>query len=61
MASRAVREISGVAVLLVGLGALGAAVWNVRVRDWVAAILLMVVGLSLVRAASEMLRPSIGE
>ncbi|MCS6798528.1 MAG: hypothetical protein NZ898_08355 [Myxococcota bacterium] len=55
------REISGVAVLLVGLGALGAAVWNVRVRDWVAAILLMVVGLSLVRAASEMLRPSIGE
>jgi hypothetical protein len=48
-------------LLLAGLGALGWAVWELRTRDYVAAILLVVTGLSLVRAGAELLRPSVGE
>jgi hypothetical protein len=43
------------------MGALFATVLDVRAHDYVAAMLWATVGLSLVRAAVALLRPSMGE
>ena len=58
---RAVRDGSG--VLLIG-AALAVLLWGVlqlREHDYVAAILLVITGLSVLRAAVELLRPTLGE
>jgi hypothetical protein len=46
---------------VVGLAVLFGAVWKLELHDYLAALLLVVTGLSLVRAGVELLRPSIGE
>ena len=58
---RAVRDGSGVLLLLSALVALAIALGQIQAHDYVAAILLVVVGLSLLRAGVELLRPGMGE
>lgn len=59
--NRWLRDGSGVLLLLCGLGALAGTVLDVRGHDYLAAMLWATVGLSLVRAAVALLRPSMGE
>ncbi|MBN1652553.1 MAG: hypothetical protein JXA30_02135 [Deltaproteobacteria bacterium] len=56
-----VREGLGVLLLLSSLATLFYAVSLLRLRDYLACIILVLTGLSLLRAAVELLRPSIGE
>jgi len=58
---RTFRDGSGAVLLLVALGVLFYAVLELRGHDYVAAILLVVTGLSLLRAGVELLRPTLGE
>ena len=58
---RAVRDGSG--ALLVG-AAIAVLFWGVlqlRAHDYVAAVLLVITGLSVLRAGVELLRPTLGE
>lgn len=59
--SMAIRDGAGVLVVLGALGALFCAVLELRNRDYVAGMLLVATGLSLLRGGMELLRPSIGE
>lgn len=47
--------------MLVSLAVLFYAVLQLRSHDYVAAILLVITGLSLLRAGAELLRPTVGE
>jgi hypothetical protein len=58
---RAVRDASGAVLVLVSLGVLTYAVLSLRAHDYVAAILLVVTGLFMLRAGVELLRPTVGE
>jgi hypothetical protein len=58
---RFVRESAGFGLLLASLGLLFRGVLILGRHDYVAALVLTVVGLSLLGAAMELLRPSLGE
>lgn len=58
---RRIREGGGLLLLLCALGALYVGVGELRARDYLACIVLVLTGLSLVKASVELLRPSIGE
>ncbi len=58
---RTLRDASGALLVLVSVGALFHAVLSLRDHDYVAAILMVVAGLSLLRAGVELLRPTVGE
>lgn len=55
------REGSGVALIVGALATLFAGVIELRQHDYLACIILTFTGLSLMRAGSELLRPSVGE
>jgi hypothetical protein len=55
---RGVRQATGVVILLAALGLLFYAVISLRSRDYLACIILVLTGLSLMRAGIELLRPS---
>lgn len=55
------REVFGVLLLVAALGTLFSGVMNLRAHDYVAAILLSVMGLALLGAGVELLRPTVGE
>ena len=55
------RDGSGALLVLTSLGVLFYAVLQLRGHDYVAAILLVIVGLSLLRAGAELLRSTVGE
>ncbi|MEM9068791.1 MAG: hypothetical protein AAGE52_09800 [Myxococcota bacterium] len=55
------REGSGALLLLSALATLFYGVVKLRAHDYVATIVLVVVGLALLGAAVELLRPSVGE
>jgi apolipoprotein N-acyltransferase len=59
--SRTVRDSSGLLLVLAALGALFYAVVQLRAHDYLSSILVIVVGVSLLWAGVELLRPSIGE
>jgi hypothetical protein len=59
--ARTLRDGSGALLVLTSLGVLFYAVLELRAHDYVAAILLVVTGLSLLRAGVELLRPTVGE
>jgi hypothetical protein len=58
---RGLREGSGALLVLGALAALFYGVMLLRSRDYLACIILVLTGLSLMRAGVELLRPSIGE
>jgi hypothetical protein len=55
------RESSGVLLLVGALAILFYAVVQLRGSDYLACMILVLTGLSLMRAAVELLQPSIGE
>ena len=55
------REGSGVFLILGALITLFGAVTELRQHDYLACIILMFTGLSLMRAGAELLRPTVGE
>ncbi len=59
--ARGLREGSGAVLLLAALSALGYGVTLLRGGDYLACIIVVLTGLSLMRAAVELLGPSIGE
>ena len=56
-----VRDASGALLVLAALAVLVLAVGDLRGHDYLAAILLVITGLALMRAGVELLRPSVGE
>lgn len=58
---RLLRDGSGALLVLVSLGVMYVSIVQLRAHDYLAALLLVVMGLSLLRAGVELLRPSIGE
>ncbi len=60
MAQR-LREGSGALLLISALGVLLYAISRLRERDYLSCIILVLTGLSLLRAAVELLQPSVGE
>lgn len=59
--ARVIRDGSGLVFALLALAALGAGVVELRDHDYLAAALLLVTGISVLRAAVELLRPTVGE
>jgi hypothetical protein len=55
---RGVRYGAGIAVLMSALGVLFYGVTSLRARDYLACIILVLTGLSLMRAGIELLRPT---
>jgi hypothetical protein len=58
---RSLREGSGTLLVLGALAVLYQAVSVLRGRDYLGCIILVMVGLSVMRAGVELLRPSIGD
>ena len=58
---RRIREVGGAVVLAGALGVLYFGVARLRAGDYLACVVLVLTGLSLVKASVELLRPSIGE
>ncbi|MBC7171591.1 MAG: hypothetical protein H5U40_04155 [Polyangiaceae bacterium] len=58
---KVVRDGSGIVLLVSSLGVLFRGVVTLGRHDYVAALTLVVVGLALLGAAMELLRPGIGE
>lgn len=58
---RIVRDGSGALLVAAALGLLFWAVMQLRGHDYLAAVLLIVTGLSVLRAGVELLRPTLGE
>ncbi|MFW6050015.1 MAG: hypothetical protein ACODAU_02505 [Myxococcota bacterium] len=58
---RVLRDGTGSLLVLVSLGVLFHAIRELRLHDYVSAIVLVVTGLSLLGAGVELLRPSVGE
>ncbi|HKP57790.1 MAG TPA: hypothetical protein VJV78_13755 [Polyangiales bacterium] len=59
--ANALREVTGVVLVLIALVTLFASVTQLRAHDYLACMILTFTGLSLMRAGSELLRPSVGE
>ena len=59
--ANALREITGVVLVLVALGTLFVGVNELRAHDYLACMILIFTGLSLMRAGAELLRPAVGE
>lgn len=59
--ARVIRDGSGLLFAILALLALGAGVVELRDHDYLAAALLLVTGISVLRAAVELLRPTVGE
>lgn len=59
--ARRLAEVLGGLVMLAGLAVLFEAILMLRAHDYVAALLLGLVAVPLVRAAVDLLRPSLGE
>jgi hypothetical protein len=57
----ALRDGFGLLLVVVALSALAFGVRELRGHDYLAALLLLSVGLSVLRAGVELLRPSVGE
>lgn len=58
---RLLRDGAGSILVVASLILLFAGVWQLRGHDYVASVLLVLSGLSVLRAATELLRPSLGE
>jgi hypothetical protein len=58
---RGLREGSGTLLVLAALSVLFYGVTLLRARDYLACVILVLTGLSLMRAGVELLRPSTGE
>ena len=58
---RAVRDGSGLVLVIVALAALFWGVVELGAHDYLAAILLLLTGLAVLRAGVELLRPTVGE
>jgi hypothetical protein len=58
---RALRDGSGLLLLAAALGALFWGVVQLREHDYLAAMLLLLTGLAVLRAGVELLRPTVGE
>jgi hypothetical protein len=58
---RVLRDGSGALLLVAALAALFRAVTQLRGHDYLASLVLAAIGLSLLRAGVELLRPSVGE
>lgn len=58
---RALRDGTGLLLVIVALGALFAGVVQLRERDYLASMLLLLTGLAVLRAGVELLRPTVGE
>jgi hypothetical protein len=58
---RFLRDASGAVLVLAALGVLFYAVTELRSHDYVSAIVLVVMGLGLLGAGVDLLRPSMGE
>ncbi len=59
--ARVIRDGSGLLFAVLALAALGAGVVELRDHDYLAAALLLVTGIGVLRAAVELLRPTVGE
>ncbi|MCA9605851.1 MAG: hypothetical protein KC619_09675 [Myxococcales bacterium] len=59
--ARVIRDGSGLLFAVLALAALGAGVVELRDHDYLSAALLLVTGISVLRAAVELLRPTVGE
>jgi hypothetical protein len=59
--ANALREVTGVVLVLVALVTLFVGVTQLRAHDYLACMILTFTGLSLMRAGAELLRPSVGE
>ena len=55
------RDGTGALLVLGSVGVLAYGIAELRTHDYVASILLILTGLSLLRAGVELLRPTIGE
>ncbi len=55
------RALLGAAGVLAGFALLAAAVWKLSEPDYVAAFLLLLAGVAVVRGGAEILRPVVGE
>ncbi|AKF07888.1 hypothetical protein [Sandaracinus amylolyticus] len=58
---RTLRDGSGALLVGVAMAALFFGVVQLRAHDYVAAVLLVIVALSVLRAGVELLRPTLGE
>ncbi len=58
---KALRDGSGAVLVVVSLATLTLALSELGNHDYVAAILLVVTGLTVLRAGVELLRPTVGE
>jgi hypothetical protein len=58
---RAVRDGSGLVLVIVALAALFWGVVELGAHDYLAAMLLLLTGLAVLRAGVELLRPTVGE
>jgi hypothetical protein len=59
--ANALREVTGVVLVLAALVTLFIGVTQLRAHDYLSCMILTFTGLSLMRAGSELLRPSVGE
>ena len=59
--TKPLRDASGALAMLAAVAGLGWAVVQLTSHDYVAAVLLVVVGLTLARTSVELLRPTVGE
>lgn len=55
------REGTGALLVLAALAACGYGVLQLRAHDYVSGIVVVVIGLALLGAGTELLRPSVGE
>ncbi len=55
------REGTGALLVLAAVAACGYGVLQLRAHDYVSAIVVVVIGLALLGAGTELLRPSVGE
>ena len=58
---RVLRDGSGALLVVVAMTTLGAGIVGLHEHDYVTAVVLILTGLSLLGAAVELLRPSVGE
>jgi hypothetical protein len=59
--TRPLRDVSGALAMLAAISGLVLSVVQLTTHDYVAAMLLIVTGLTLARTAVELLRPTVGE
>jgi len=59
--ARSIRDLTGCGLVVVALAVVFHGVTQLGARDYLATIVLILTGLSLMRAGVELLRPAIGE